>query len=58
MSSFSVVMLSGWTATFVMFGLCALQESGEFTAIRRRMARWLEGSPAAPITLAQNELAE
>jgi hypothetical protein len=44
MSLFVKLMIGGWITTFVMFGFCALHESGRMLKIRKRIALWLEPS--------------
>ncbi len=48
MSLFVKLMIGGWTTTFAMFGLFALNESGKLLKIRRRVALWLEPSLRVP----------
>lgn len=42
MSAFAMLMIGGWTSAIVMFGVCALKESGKLLEIHKRIRLWLE----------------
>ncbi|MGH9501828.1 MAG: hypothetical protein ACRD20_03165 [Terriglobales bacterium] len=36
------LMIGGWVTTFVMIGVCALNQSGKLLRIHQRLGQWLE----------------
>jgi hypothetical protein len=36
------LMIGGWATTLAMIGICALNESGKLSSLRRRIASWLQ----------------
>ena len=36
------LIIGGWITTFVMVGVCALNESGKLLRIHERLGRWLK----------------
>jgi len=55
MSFIAKLMIGGWATTLGMIAVCALNESGKLSVMRKRIASWVQPSDATNLRMRQSE---